>query len=188
MPAPAADPQQVSVDQVFEQFKAGVAAQISESDASTHYDLGVAYKEMGLFTDAISEYQLAARDPGRECVCNHMIGMIHLQLGDVDAAIDAFIRALHASHRTKEQEIALNYEIGDAYESRRNTDQALYYFQNAARIDPHYRDPRGSIDERIRRLQPAPKPHPAKAVGAEKMILDDFDSAFDDLLSAGKLP
>jgi tetratricopeptide (TPR) repeat protein len=187
MPAPTADPQQVSVDQVFEQFKAGVAAQISESDASTHYDLGVAYREMGLFPDAISEFQLAARDPGRECVCNSMIGTIHLQLGDVESAIDAFIRALHASHRTKEQEIALNYEIGDAYESRRVSDQALYYFQNAARIDPRYRDPRGTVEERMRRLQPAPKPPPAKAVGAE-MILDDFDSAFDDLLSAGKLP
>jgi len=187
MPAPAADPHQVSVDQVFEQFKAGVAAQISESDAATHYDLGVAYREMGLFNDAISEFQLAARDPGRECVCNSMIGTIHLQLGDVESAIDAFIRALHASHRTKEQEIALNYEIGECYEARRNSDQALYYFQNVARIDSHYRDPRGSVEERIRRLQPAQKPPPAKAVGAET-ILGDFDTAFDDLLSAGKLP
>ncbi len=55
---------QVSVESVFEQFKAGVAASISESDAATHYDLGVAYKEMGLVTDAITEFQLAAAIPG----------------------------------------------------------------------------------------------------------------------------
>ena len=65
---------QVSVESVFEQFKAGVAASIPESDAATHYDLGVAYKEMGLVTDAIAEFELAARDPGRECVCNSMMG------------------------------------------------------------------------------------------------------------------
>ena len=66
-------------------------------DAATHYDLGVAYKEMGLFTDAITEFELAARDPGRECVCQSMIGMIHREHGNIDAAIDAFIRGLHAA-------------------------------------------------------------------------------------------
>ncbi len=55
--ADSLDQQQISVESVFEQFKAGVAAQVSESDAATHYDLGVAYKEMGLFTDAISEFE-----------------------------------------------------------------------------------------------------------------------------------
>ncbi len=48
-----------------------------------------------------------------------MIGMIHLQLGNIDAAIDVFIRGLHASVKTREQELALTYEIGDAYEQRR---------------------------------------------------------------------
>ncbi|WP_437740704.1 tetratricopeptide repeat protein [Sorangium sp. So ce1504] len=179
------DPRQISVESVFEQFKAGVAAQISESDASTHYDLGVAYKEMGLYADAIGEFELAARDPGRECVCQSMIGVTHLQMGDIEAGIDALIRGLHASHKTVEQELALTYEIANAYEMRGVPEQALYYFQRVARMSPSYSDPRGSVAERLRRID-VPKPA-ARAVGAE-MIADEFDAAFDDMLPSGKLP
>jgi tetratricopeptide (TPR) repeat protein len=180
----ADDPRQISVETVFEQFKAGVAAQISESDASTHYDLGVAYREMGLHSDAINEFELASRDPGRECVCQSMIGMIHLEQGNIEVAIDSFLRGLQASHRNVEQELQLTYEIGNAYEMRNTPEQALYYFQRVARVDPTYREPRGSVGDRIARLQPAPKPPAARAVGAEPMS-DEFDAAFDDLLSRG---
>lgn len=180
----ADDPRQISVETVFEQFKAGVAAQISESDASTHYDLGVAYREMGLHSDAINEFELASRDPGRECVCQSMIGMLHLEQGNIEAAIDSFLRGLQTSHRTVEQELQLTYEIGNAYEMRNTPEQALYYFQRVARVDPTYRDLRGAVSDRIARLQPAPKPPAARAVGAEPMS-DEFDAAFDDLLSRG---
>ncbi len=179
-------PGQISVEQVFEQFKAGVAAQIAEGDAATHYDLGVAYKEMGLIADAIHEFELASRDPARECVCQSMIGMLHMQNGDLDTAIDAFIRGLHAQHKTTEQELALTYEIGNAYEMRNNFEQALYYFQLVARIDPSHKDMRGSVAERIAALErrivgdaPAKAAPKAVAVGAG----DEFDAAFDDLFN-----
>jgi tetratricopeptide (TPR) repeat protein len=176
---------QVSVEAVFEQFKAGVAAQIAEGDAATHYDLGVAYKEMGLVQDAIHEFELASRDPTRECVCQSMIGMLHLSNGNLDAAIDAFIRGLHATEKTADQELALTYEIGNAYEMRNNLEQAVYYFQLVARTDPSYRDPRGSVAERIAALERSMggavdehQPPKAVAVGG-----DEFDAAFDDLFN-----
>jgi tetratricopeptide (TPR) repeat protein len=182
--APAHDPNQVSVESVFQQFKAGVAAQISESDASTHYDLGLAYKEMGLVSDAIAEFELAARDPNRACACHSNVGMIYREQGNVDAAIQAFDRGLAAPVKTPEQEVALTYEIGDCYEERRAVDQALYYFQRVSRMSPGYADMRGSVSERIRRLEPAPQPKPAaKAVGAEDV--DEFDAVLDDLLGGG---
>lgn len=185
-PEPAPDlGSQVSVETVFEQFKAGVAAQIAEGDAATHYDLGVAYKEMGLIQDAIHEFELASRDPTRECVCQSMIGMLHLANGNLDVAIDAFIRGLHASEKTPDQELALTYEIGNAYEMRNNLEQSVYYFQLVARSDPSYRDPRGSVAERIAGLErriggsiAEPSSPKAVAVGG-----DEFDAAFDDLFN-----
>ncbi len=182
---PSDDPNQISVEQVFQQFKAGVAEEISESDAATHYDLGAAYKEMGLVSDAITEFELAGRDPGRECVCQWMIGMIHREQGNADAAIGSFIRGLHAQVKTPDQETALTYEIGDCYEERRQTDQALYYFQRVSRANPGYVDHRGSVGERIRRLEPMPPPKSAAmAVGAGP--IDEFDAVLDDMLSNGK--
>ena len=144
---------------------------------------------MGLFSDAIQEFELSSRDPGRVCVCQSMIGMIHRETGNIDAAIDAFIRGLHAQVKVRDQELALTYEIGDCYEQRRATDQALYYFQRVARVDPQYNDMRGSAAERVRRLEPAPMPKApaAMAVGADSGI-DEFDAALDDLLGGGELP
>ena len=114
-----------------------------------------------------------------------MIGMLHLANGNLDQAIDAFIRGLHANEKTPDQELALTYEIGNAYEMRNNLEQAVYYFQLVARTDPSYRDPRGSVAERISGLERrmggsldanvAPK---AVAVGG-----DEFDAAFDDLFN-----
>jgi tetratricopeptide (TPR) repeat protein len=179
-----AQPQaQVDVDEVFAKFKEGVARQIGVDDAQSHYDLGVAYQEMALFDDAIREFETAARDPKRSCNCHSMIGMIQLERGNLNEAIDAFICGLQAPDATKEQEASLCYEIGAAYEVKRMSKQALEHFQRAARLLPAFRD----VQERIRRLtkleQPK-QPTRAVAVGAD----DEFDRAFDDILGNSKLP
>jgi tetratricopeptide (TPR) repeat protein len=167
---------QVDVEEVFAKFKEGVAAQISIDDGQSHYDLGVAYKEMGLVDDAIREFETAARDPKRECICRSMIGMIQSERGNVNEAIDAFMRGLHAHEKSPEQETVLCFEIGNAYETKRMNREALSYFQKVMRRDPNYRD----VQERVRRLsQNASKSPPRQAaVGAD----DEFDRAFDEII------
>jgi tetratricopeptide (TPR) repeat protein len=179
-PGGGAPTDQVDVEEVFEKFKAGVAEQIDVDDAQSHYDLGVAYKEMGLVDDALREFEVAGRDVKRVCVCQSMIGMIHIERGNLNEAIDAFIRGLQSPERTKDQEAALSYEIGAAFEVKRMNKQALDYFQRAARLIPSYRD----AQERIRRLQKVEPKQPVRAVavGAD----DEFDRAFDDILGQGK--
>ncbi len=178
----AAPDQQIDVEEVFAKFKEGVAKQISVDDAQSHYDLGVAYKEMGLVDDAVREFEVAARDPKRECVCRSMIGMIQMERGNVNEGIDAFIRGLNAKIRTPEQETVLAYEIGAAYESKKMTVKALEYYQKAARRDPGYRD----VQDRIRRMTKSDQKSPMRqtAVGAD----DEFDRAFDEILGGGKIP
>jgi tetratricopeptide (TPR) repeat protein len=173
--------EQVDVEEVFAKFKAGVAAQIGADDAQSHYDLGVAYKEMALLDDAIREFEVAARDARRECVCHSMIGIIQIERGHLNEAIEAFLRGLAAPERTKDQEAALSYEVGAAYEAKKLTKQSLEYFQRTARLVPTFRD----VQERIRRLarpEPKPSPQPARAVGAD----DEFDRAFNDILGEDK--
>ena len=168
---------QVDVEEVFAKFKAGVRAQVSETDSSTHYDLGLAYREMDLTKDAIDEFELAARDPKRECVCHSMIGMIHRQHGDVTAAIEAFIKGLHAENKTPEQELSLYYELGDAYEAKGNATESLYYFRKVAHRAPDHEDPRGAVGERIHTLQSVGhRPSRERAVGASDEFSDSFDA------------
>jgi len=169
---------QIDVEEVFAKFKAGVRAQVSETDSATHYDLGLAYREMDLIKDAIDEFELAARDPSRECVCQSMIGMIHRQRGDVGVAIEAFIKGLHAEHKTPEQELSLYYELGDAYEAKGNATESLYYFRKVAHRAPDHEDLRGPVAERIRTVQGiGHRPSRERAVGQS----DEFSDAFDSL-------
>jgi tetratricopeptide (TPR) repeat protein len=182
-PTPIGPTQQVDVEEVFAQFKAGVAKQIGVDDAQSHYDLGVAYKEMALLDDAMREFETAARDGKRACVCHSMIGMIQLERGDLNEAIESFLRALQAPVRTKEQEASLSYEIGAAYEAMKLNKQALDYFQRAARLVPSFRD----VQDRVRKLQkPEPKQQATRAVavGAD----EEFDRAFDTILGDDKRP
>jgi tetratricopeptide (TPR) repeat protein len=167
----------VDVDQVFAKFKAGVRAQVQEADSATHYDLGVAYKEMGLVTEAITEFEAAARDAHRECMCYAMIGLIYLERNDLDRSADSYKKALSAQSKTVEQEMNLYYDLGTVYEMKGDSKDALYYFQKIARRDPGYRD----VAERLGALdpgaaQPKEKP-PQRAVNDD----DDFERAFDDL-------
>jgi tetratricopeptide (TPR) repeat protein len=166
----------LDVEDVFAKFKEGVKAQVSETDSATHYDLGLAYREMGLVPDAIEEFEVASNDPKRTCVCQSMIGMIHRSQGNIDASIDAFIKGLHAEIKTADQEIGLYYELGDAYESKGNPSEALYYFRKVAHRNPSYDDMRGAVTVRIRALPGgAQRQVMAQAVGATS----DFDTAFD---------
>lgn len=175
--------QQVDVEEVFAKFKEGVAKQISVDDAQAHYDLGVAYKEMALLEDAIREFEIAARDAKRECVCQSMIGMIHIERGNLNEAIDAFMRGLHAPQRTDEQEMVLSFEVGAAYEMKRMAKEALNFYERVARNDAGYRD----VQERIRRLK-KPEARPAQVRAAAVGADDEFDRAFDDIIGSGKLP
>lgn len=164
---------EVDVDQVFEKFKEGVRATVADSDAATHYDLGVAYKEMGLLADARAEFQLASRDPQRTCNCFAMIGLIHLEQNQLEEATQAYVHALEAEHKTLEQEMSLYYDLGVVYEMRSDAKSALYYFEKIARRDPGYRN----VGERIAALKseaPAPKQAPED---------DEFDAVFDGLFA-----
>jgi len=171
--------QQIDVEEVFAAFKEGVAKQVSEDDGQSHYDLGVAYKEMGLLDDAIREFEVAARDDKRECVCRSMVGTIQMERGRIAEAITAFQKGLAAPIKTAEQEMVLCFDIGAGYESMNRTKDALAYFQRVAKVDPTYRE----VADRIRRLsgRNAGKP----AVFAAASPDDEFDRAFDDMLDDG---
>src|SRR5690606_13385044 len=65
---PSAGSDVLDVEQVFAQFKKGVAQQVAMEDSETHFDLGIAYKEMGLLDDAMSEFRLCLTNPQRICI------------------------------------------------------------------------------------------------------------------------
>jgi tetratricopeptide (TPR) repeat protein len=165
----------LDVDEVFEAFKKGVEQQIGLEDTDTHFDLGIAYKEMGLIEDAMKEFELAMRNPQRECICQTMIGLCYMEQGKTTDAISRFKRGLYAEAKTDREELGLYFELGHAYELLQDPKEALYYFQKVAKRDPEFRE----VDRRIANLTNPGDPGQA---APEALVLDDVDAAFDDLL------
>jgi pilus assembly protein FimV len=137
----------IDVESVFAQFKKGVAEQIAPDDSETHFDLGIAYKEMGLMADAINEFELAAKGKRRACTALTMIGMCHLERGDTEAAIGQFQRALRNEHRSPPEELALQYELASAYEKLGRLEDALAAFESVAERDRSYRGVGTRLDQ-----------------------------------------
>lgn len=174
-PPAAAGSDILDVEQVFAQFKKGVEEQVDEADSDTHFDLGIAYKEMGLLDDAISEFQVAMRNPARECSCNTMVGLCRMEQGRTQDAINSFRAGLHSEHKNEREELALYFELANAYEILGDNNEALYFFEKVRKRDAVFR----GVSQRIRKVQAAM----AAASEPDASDEDELDAAFDDLLS-----
>jgi len=194
-PSTATDEFQYSVEDVFNQFKKGVEKTVRPEDSETHYDLGIAYKEMGLLDDAIHEFEvaLAGRSRKKEVDCLSMIGLCRGLKGEHAEAVQAFRRALRSDALTPDAGKALQYELGLAHEALGEAEVALWYFQKICRLDAGYRDAQAQAErlgggpgrppadaEAMRgarpqpvgaaRLSERPAPVPAEKPGSKKNI------------------
>ncbi|MEO8359672.1 MAG: tetratricopeptide repeat protein, partial [Vicinamibacteria bacterium] len=134
---------------VFNEFKKGVDSQLGEGDYDTRYNLGIAYKEMGLVDEAIAEFQLAAKDPKRSLECSSMIGICFMEKGMPDIAVQWYERGLQVPDRAPEEYRGLRYDLGMAWESAGDIGKARITFGDLVREDPSFRD----VSEKLRELQ-----------------------------------
>ncbi len=112
---------------------------VDEGDADTHYDLGLAYKEMGLYDEAIKAFEKVLRAPGRAVQCRVMLGMCQREQGNPSEAIHQFKQGLH-ENATERERLSLYYEIGMTYEAMGDQGEALYYYEGVIKRDPHFAD------------------------------------------------
>ncbi|HTR56107.1 MAG TPA: tetratricopeptide repeat protein [Kofleriaceae bacterium] len=112
---------------------------VDEGDAETHYDLGLAYKEMGLYDEAMKAFEKVLRAPGREVQCRVMLGMCQREQHNPSEAIHQFKQGLHANPSDRER-LSLYYEIGQTYEQMGDDGEALYYFEAVLKRDPAFAD------------------------------------------------
>jgi len=134
------------IDEIFSQFKAGVEKQVSTSDFATHYDLGVAYKEMGLFDDAIKEFEIVTGDPQRAATADMMIGVCHASMKRFDEAEKTFKDSLKHKNLETTGKLALMHELGKLYEVQNRVDEALKIYNEVLLQDPGFADVLERID------------------------------------------
>ncbi len=142
------DPFQVPASEVASAFRAKVQEVIRPDDAQTHYDLGIAYKEMGLTDEAIAEFELTVRHGTsvRAVDCYTMLGQCMLEKGEPEAAISHYQSALAERDCGPEARKALAFEIGAALEALGKPGEALEAFSAVSAQDPRFRDVAARVD------------------------------------------
>jgi pilus assembly protein FimV len=149
-PAPAGtDLGDASLVDIFREFQKGVDKQLGKEDYETRYNLGIAYKEMGLVDEAIAEFQLAAKDEGRLLECASMLGICFVEKGMPKLAVKWFEKGLSAPGRTDDEYKGIRYDLGDALEQSDAFDEGLAFFEEVYGQDASFRD----VAERIERLR-----------------------------------
>jgi tetratricopeptide (TPR) repeat protein len=151
-PAPAAASTELGdagLADIFKEFKKGVDKQLGKEDYETRYNLGIAYKEMGLVDEAIAEFQLAAKDEARLLECTSMLGMCFVEKGMPKLAVKWFEKGLAAPGRSEDEYKGIRYDLGDAFEQSGELPQALAAFEEVFGQDASFRD----VGQRIERLR-----------------------------------
>lgn len=132
--------EQADFDALLRHFKEGVARSLGEDDHESHYDLGVAYKEMGLLDDAIEEFQKALRSRSHRLPAYEALGQCFVEQGRHQVATTVLSRALHEPGLGDEQRIGVLYLLAYSCEALHRWDEARSYYQRVYATDIHFRD------------------------------------------------
>jgi tetratricopeptide (TPR) repeat protein len=132
--------EQADFDALLRHFKEGVARSLGEDDFESHYDLGVAYKEMGLLDDAIAEFQKALRSRAHRLPAYEALGQCFVELGRHQVAATVLSRALHEPGLDDEQRVGVLYLLAYSCEVLQRSDEARSYYQRVYAIDIQFRD------------------------------------------------
>jgi tetratricopeptide (TPR) repeat protein len=157
---------------VFSEFKKGVSEALSEGDHDTHYDLGIAYREMGLLDDAMGEFRTAMQSPTLRIDSLHMLGLCALDRNEPSDAVTHLEQALALPDASDEQKLAARFEIGRAFEAPGDTAQAREAWEAVAAVDGSFCD----VGERLAGLG-APG-----AAGAPLEAKTEEYESFDDVI------
>jgi tetratricopeptide (TPR) repeat protein len=159
VPVPAAplDPAAVDLTGMFSDLRSELEEDVAKSDEDpeTHYNLGVAFREMGLLDEAIGELQKVCQAVERGHAFPQLmqtytwLAQCFLDKGVPEAAIRWYQQALKIPNLDAESATALHYELGSAFEAANNKAEALKHFLQVYGSNIDYRD----VAERIKALK-----------------------------------
>jgi len=153
--APLLDP---GLAEIFDEFREAFEEEetgLSSGDYETHFNLGLAYKDMDLLDEAIEEFQqaiaLCAPKDGtpRYLQCCNLLAHCFSQKGMPKLAVMWYKRGLEAPGHSEDEYQALRYDMGLAFEQMGDIDLAIETFTEVYGVNVSYRN----VGEKLRELQ-----------------------------------
>ncbi|WKW12509.1 tetratricopeptide repeat protein [Pseudogemmatithrix spongiicola] len=125
---------------MLRKFKQGVAENVDDEDHEAHYDLGVAYKEMGLVDEAIAEFQKALRGTKERVRTFEALGNCFVEKGQLPVAATILQRALAEPAVRDESLVGVLYLLGAIAEEQQQFADAKRYYERVFAVDIQFRD------------------------------------------------
>jgi pilus assembly protein FimV len=132
--------EEAQFEEILDAFRKGIAAEVSDDDAETHYDLGVAYHEMGLTEEAIGEFQRAVKGVGRFADATIMLARCFGEVGKQRLAVTRLKEAVARPDCGPDQWISLAYELATFLEATGEVAEARRMYEEVYARDITYRD------------------------------------------------
>ncbi len=137
---------------MLRKFKQGISENVEEEDHQSHYDLGVAFKEMGLLDEAIAEFQKALRAPSNRVPTYEALGHCFIEKEQYPMAATILSRGLHEPGMSDDQLVGILYLLGRCAEERGQRDAAIEFYQRVFVVDIQFRD----VGDRLAAVEGAP--------------------------------
>ncbi len=137
--------------EMLARFKQGIDENIDEGDFQSHYDLGVAFKEMGLLDEAIAELQKALQAPEGKLRSSEALGVCFIEKGAYTVAESILRRALELPASSDQDRLGVLYWLARALEELGKRAEARELYGRVFAVDIRFRD----VGERSKALAKA---------------------------------
>jgi tetratricopeptide (TPR) repeat protein len=134
--------------EMLSQFRSKVSEHVSVEDTASHYDLGIAFKEMGLLDEAIAEFQTALRFGSHRLKVYEELGQCFMEKGDYAIAEKLLRQGTNEMPTDPNELLGVNYHLGRCYEELQRPDDAREAYERVLSLDIDFRD----VSERLERL------------------------------------
>ena len=129
-----------SFDGQLSEFKKVLDSQIDREDIETHYNLGIAYKEMGLYRDALEEFRIAARTPLRRVDALLLQGVCYRESGEPERARELLLSVLEEGGLSLVESASIMYELALLAEGESDCEEACRFYREVQENLPGFRD------------------------------------------------
>lgn len=125
---------------ILELFEGKIARVIDSNDAASHYDLGLAFKEMGLYDDAVAHLQAALRTGASPLATLEVLGECFIEDGDPAFATRLLERAAQLRDAEPAELVGVLYWLGRGYEELKDSDRARAAYERLLAQSSDFRD------------------------------------------------